>query len=295
MKPLLDWLFGLQEYFHGRKRDEGWRISVGSGSQDLIYKAVNALVNPGDPVLVESPVYAWVLTIGGVLPMFSNLDCEQIDDPYYYLYYGKEPRYPSYFALERTELPQVGRVLRFDSFSKILSAGMRIGFASGPEPLLRSIDMDTATSNLQSSSLTQAIATTLLKAWGYDGFSAHTDHVADFYRQKRDIFENAMKKHLKGLAEWDTPEAGMFFWFKLVLSDDNLEEGDSRAVIETTAFNRGVLALPGTAFLPNGRKTAYVRAAFSLTPEEDVDIAVGRLREAILDAKEELKKAKKEI
>jgi aspartate/methionine/tyrosine aminotransferase len=64
------------------------------------------------------------------------------DDPYYYLYYGKEPRYPSYFALERTELPQVGRVLRFDSFSKILSAGMRIGFASGPEALLKSIDMD---------------------------------------------------------------------------------------------------------------------------------------------------------
>lgn len=83
--------------------------------------------------------------------------------------------------------------------------------------------------------------------------------------------------------------------FKLVLSDDDLEEGDSKAVIETTAFNRGVLALPGTAFLPNGRKTAYVRAAFSLTPEEDVDIAVGRLREAILDAKEELKKAKQQI
>ena len=37
-KPLIDWLFGLQERFHDRKRGEGWRISVGSGSQDLIYK-----------------------------------------------------------------------------------------------------------------------------------------------------------------------------------------------------------------------------------------------------------------
>jgi tryptophan aminotransferase len=44
MKPLLDWLFGLQEYFHGRKREEGWRISVGSGSQDLIYKVCTKLV-----------------------------------------------------------------------------------------------------------------------------------------------------------------------------------------------------------------------------------------------------------
>ena len=61
------------------------------------------------------------------------------DDPYFYLYYGQAPRYPSYFALELQE-PEVGRVLRFDSLSKILSAGMRIGFASGPEPLLNAID-----------------------------------------------------------------------------------------------------------------------------------------------------------
>jgi tryptophan aminotransferase len=65
---------------------------------------------------------------------------------------------------------------------------------------------------LQSSSLTQAIAATLLNSWGYDGFQAHIERVADFYREKRDVFERAMKKHLQGLAEWSTPEAGMFFW-----------------------------------------------------------------------------------
>ncbi len=31
-------------------------------------------------------------------------------------------------------------MLRFDSLSKILSAGIRIGFASGPEPLLDAMD-----------------------------------------------------------------------------------------------------------------------------------------------------------
>lgn len=72
---LLEWIWGLQEFAHGRKRGEGWRSSVGSGSQDVIYKvwpyvkqrvsscrpyrqAVNAILNPGDSVLVESPVYA---------------------------------------------------------------------------------------------------------------------------------------------------------------------------------------------------------------------------------------------
>lgn len=62
------------------------------------------------------------------------------DDPYFYLYYGKAPRTPSYFALEKMELPETGRVLRFDSFSKVLSAGMRLGFASGPNVIIEAIE-----------------------------------------------------------------------------------------------------------------------------------------------------------
>ena len=67
------------------------------------------------------------------------------DDPYYFLYFGAAPRPPSYFALEREALPAVGRVLRFDSLSKILSAGIRIGFACGPAPIMDVIDMHVRT------------------------------------------------------------------------------------------------------------------------------------------------------
>jgi tryptophan aminotransferase len=35
---LLEWLYGLQEVAQGRKKDEGWEITIGNGSQDLIYK-----------------------------------------------------------------------------------------------------------------------------------------------------------------------------------------------------------------------------------------------------------------
>ncbi len=71
-----------------------------------------------------------------------------IDDPYFYLYFGQAPRVPSYFALE-LEQETVGRVIRFDSMSKILSAGIRIGFVSGPEPILRSIDKHVRTELLK--------------------------------------------------------------------------------------------------------------------------------------------------
>ena len=166
----------------------------------------------------------------------------------------------------------------------------------------------TATSNLQTSSLTQAITAKLLDAWGYEGFKIHTEQVSAFYRDKRDVFEAAMKRHLSGLAEWSSPKAGMFFWwlfllkvasqditdilllfgprFKLLLSSNSTEDGDSEAVIKTKAFEKGVLALPGTVFSPNGVKTAYVRASFNLLEEKDVDKAIQRLRDAILDARE---------
>jgi tryptophan aminotransferase len=57
------------------------------------------------------------------------------------MYFGTRPRIASYFMLEaQTDDRSVGRVLRFDSFSKILSSGIRTGFVTGPAPLLDAID-----------------------------------------------------------------------------------------------------------------------------------------------------------
>lgn len=79
--------------------------------------------------------------------------------------------------------------------------------------------------------------------------------------------------------------------FKLLLGSPNgaeSGEGDSESLIRTKAYERGVLALPGTVFLPNGGKTAYVRASFSLLTEGDVEKAVKRLREVILEVRQAL-------
>jgi tryptophan aminotransferase len=59
LPALLEWFYGLQELSHSKVRGEGnWSITMGNGAQDLIYKIVNAILNPGDAILVESPVYA---------------------------------------------------------------------------------------------------------------------------------------------------------------------------------------------------------------------------------------------
>ena len=70
--------------------------------------------------------------------------------------------------------------------------------------------------------------------------------------------------------------------FKLLLGED----GDSASLIRTRAFEGGVLALPGTVFLPNSARSAYVRASFSLLEEEQVNEALRRLRVVILKERE---------
>ena len=50
-------------------------------------------------------------------------------------------------------------------------------------------------------------------------------------------------------------------------------------------MEKGVLALPGTVFLPDGGKTPYVRASFSLHEEAEVEEAIKRLRAVVLEAR----------
>ena len=66
--------------------------------------------------------------------------------------------------------------------------------------------------NLQPNSFTQILALSLLTRWGYQGLFDHVARVAEFYRKKRDVFQEAMVRHLSGIAEWSVPEAGMFMW-----------------------------------------------------------------------------------
>ena len=87
-------------------------------------------------------------------------------------------------------------------------------------------------------------------------FKKHTLTVSEFYRGKRDVFERLMKKHLDGLAQWDTPEAGMFFWCAHRLTgpctDNRWPSGIFQVQAVAERLSRVLmLALPQIAFSPN--------------------------------------------
>ena len=224
------------------------------------------------------------------------------DDPYYFLTFEdmsegalQQKRALSYFALEREDADKwgYGYVLRFESFSKILSAGMRVGFMVGPPTLVNAVVALTASSNLHTSGPAQAMAGELMQYWGTDGFLRHTHNVARMYKERRDMFGRIIDTILgRGedgkqtpIATYVTPVAGMFYWIKLHLPPtDGAPEGDSYRVISEKALEFGVLAMPGGAFFADKRKTPYVRTSFSLIEPQDAHEAILRLRRAVESA-----------
>ena len=86
------------------------------------------------------------------------------DDPYYYLQFLPGDRPPSFLSLDTD-----GRVLRFDSFSKVLSSGLRLGFVSGPQQLVERIQLHMQCSVLHASSMSQVVAHQLLNVSKYFG------------------------------------------------------------------------------------------------------------------------------
>ncbi|KAJ2917040.1 hypothetical protein MD484_g3390, partial [Candolleomyces efflorescens] len=376
---LVSWVTHLMETVHctpSSKSKEvakpNWRVSLGPGSQDLLYKAFCALLDPGDTIIVEGPTYPTIIPLLDAMGChyaivdsddegMSASDLDKMlgtwdraakpfpkvlytvpfgsnpagittsytrrlqilhlarkydllileDDPYYFLYYGEAPKPPSYFALDRQQQPtsadfKGGRVVRLDSFSKIISAGFRLGWVTGPSVILTAIERHNASTVVQPSSLSQMVLLKLLQTWGLEGFLEHAEKTALFYRERRDVLAGHLERHLRlsdqrdendgggCLAEWRVPDASMFFWVKLNLQSSlpdgacpNTDAEDSTPFIRDTAVPRGVLVLPGKTAFPDGRETLHVRLSFSLLSDEEMEEAVKRLAGAIVEQQQQ--------
>ncbi|XP_057576244.1 kynurenine/alpha-aminoadipate aminotransferase, mitochondrial-like isoform X2 [Hippopotamus amphibius kiboko] len=195
------------------------------------------------------------------------------DDPYYFMQFNK-PWAPTFLSMDVD-----GRVIRADSFSKVLSSGLRIGFISGPKPLIERIVLHIQVSTMHPSTFAQLLVSQLLHQWGEDGFLAHVERVIDFYRKQRDALLAAADKWLSGLAEWHVPNAGMFLWVKI--------KGihDVRNLIEEKAIKKEILMVPGCSFyIDSSAPCPYFRASFSSASPEQMDVAFQRLAQLIKES-----------
>ncbi|XP_042875444.1 kynurenine/alpha-aminoadipate aminotransferase, mitochondrial-like [Penaeus japonicus] len=200
------------------------------------------------------------------------------DDPYYFLQFIDDLP-PSFLSLD-TE----GRVLRFDSFSKTVSAGLRVGYVTGPKVLVEKISQHIMATVMGSAGLSQVLIAELFNYWGLDGFHRHVKEVREFYRSKRDAIVLAAEKHLTGLCEWNVPQGGMFLWLKV------LGVKDTEGLLLERGVARNILLVPGKGFTTKrDLPCQYMRASYSTITPEQMDKAFRILAEVI---REELQRSK---
>lgn len=115
---------------------------------------------------------------------------------------------------------------------------------------------------------------------GSEAFPRHLERLREFYRLRRDAMQAGLERHLGGLAHWEMPHGGLFFWVKLD------RELDTRALL-VKALERNVAFMPGEPFFANpGHPVSYMRLNFSHAAPERMDQGLQILGEAIRESLE---------
>jgi aromatic amino acid aminotransferase I len=122
---------------------------------------------------------------------------------------------PSYLRIDVD-----GRVMRMDSFSKVISPGSRVGWITASEQIVERYRMHADVSTQGPSGMSQLILFKLLdEHWGHGGYLDWLIHIRLEYTRRRDVILDACEKYLpKEVVSWKPPMAGMFVCLPLFSS-----------------------------------------------------------------------------
>src|SRR5271163_2430065 len=194
------------------------------------------------------------------------------DNPYGLLRYEGEPL-PTLYSLDAQAAGRAGAsdlVIYLGTFSKILSPGLRLGWAVAPRPVLEKLNLGKQGADLCSSSMTQLFVAAYFKEGGW---REYIERLRVLYRRRRDVMLAALDEHFGGKASWTKPQGGLFIWATL---DGGVDTTDLLADSEGVAF------VPGRAAYMDGRSGASsMRLNFAGVPDEDIREGVRRIGSAV--------------
>jgi 2-aminoadipate transaminase len=162
-------------------------------------------------------------------------------------------------------------VIYASTFSKILSPGVRLGWAVAPGPVLEKMNIGKQAADLCSSSITQYFVSAYFESRPWHDY---VRSLIEIYRRRRDVMLDALAEHFPREAEWTHPEGGLFIWATL---PDYIDTTDllARALDEHVAF------VPGRAAFLDGRGGSSMRLNFSGVSEELIREGIRRLGEVV--------------
>ncbi|KAK2602234.1 hypothetical protein N8I77_008784 [Diaporthe amygdali] len=229
------------------------------------------------------------------------------DDPYYFL--QMDPYVPSIqeevptaanswssAALLRMIVPSYlsidvdGRVMRMDSFSKVISPGSRVGWITAPQSIVERYKSHADTSTQGPSGFSQLALFKLLdEFWGHTGYLEWLLHVRKEYTQRRDYMVRACERHLpRGIVTWEPAQAGMFQWLCVDWRKHPHASVKTQAEIEEDiwreAITKGVLVARGSWFNANGDlpcEEIFYRTTFAAASLDKIEEAMRRFGGAL--------------
>jgi len=158
------------------------------------------------------------------------------------------------------------QVAYFGSFSKIISPGLRVGFAIAPQPVLRKMVIGKQGTDVHTSNLSQAMVYEFCRRGLLE---AHIDGINAQYSRKLEVMRECLPM-LPAEVKWTNPEGGLFLWaeFPEHINATRLFEA---AVKEKVAF------VPGDSFFVEGGHFNTARFNFSNASEENIREGFRRL------------------
>ena len=158
---------------------------------------------------------------------------------------------PPLYSLDRS-----GRVIRAGTVSKILGAGVRLGWLCAPREMIPALQGFLFGGGVNP--FMSRVATYYLR----EHMAEHVQLLIGVYRDKRDAMLRGLDETLAGTgAVVSRPEGGFFVWIKLPPGTD------VRRLAEL-AMQWRVQYTPGPAFFPNGGGEEFIRLAFSYEPPD---------------------------
>ncbi|HWV87809.1 MAG TPA: PLP-dependent aminotransferase family protein [Capillimicrobium sp.] len=187
------------------------------------------------------------------------------DNPYGLLRYEGDPL-PTLYSLDGGDF-----VIYLGTFSKILSAGIRVGWAVAPGPVYQKLNIGKQAADLCSSSLSQLFVATYFRSGLW---ADQLTRFKEVYRRRRDVMLDALAEFFGPEAAWTRPEGGLFLWATL---PDYIDTTDLlvRALEDDVAF------VPGRAAYLDGRGGSSMRLNFSGVSEDDIREGVRRIGKVV--------------
>lgn len=191
------------------------------------------------------------------------------DEPYRELTFDGGSARPIAGRLKKSSWIYTGTV------SKTLLPGLRVGYLIASPNLFPHLLKLKQSADLHTNRIGQWQA---LQWIGSEKYQQHLSELRGFYRQRRDAFQAALETHFADLADWNTPQGGLFFWLTLK------QPLDTRTLLNTALAN-DVAFMPGEPFFPEpDRNSGHLRLNFSHIDPARLDEGLKRLAVVVRQA-----------